>query len=97
VNSTSSKSAKEPNAANRPTWAFDQIPCATANTLGMTMAARTERFTTSSSGSFVLSHRRAGDDGASGWCAGAAESLIGPALIITERDHSGKPSKWART
>ena len=57
VNSTRSRSAKEPKAPNSPTWGSENNPWARAKTDGITTAARTERLTTRSSGSFDCSHR----------------------------------------
>src|SRR5208283_10441 len=59
VNSTRRRRANEPKAANRLTWGSEKATWAMAKTEGITTAARTERLTTSRSGSLDLSQPRA--------------------------------------
>ena len=99
VNSTSRRTANDPNAANSPTWGFDHTLWAMANTLGMTIATRTERLRMRKPGSLDRSQPRALGKGASrAGTGGAAASVIWSAhhLGARMRRQADHP-RWGRS
>src|SRR5579871_5278279 len=86
-------SAKDPKAANRPTCGLLKAKCATAKTAGITTAARTDRLTTSRSGSLLRIQRgTARGLPVNADIDGAAEVLIRLVLIIPKAHGRGKRS-----
>jgi hypothetical protein len=93
LNSTRSSKAKDPNAAKRPTCGFEDTARATAKTVGMTMAARTDRFTTRSCGSFDLIQRAIAREGSPEVVTGGAAAFVirVPAIFPKPGDPGKRP------